>query len=899
MLTTMPAEGKDPMFTRLLLLWTRIVIRHAITVLACLFIVTASALYYTVNNFSINSNTEDLIKQDTEWKKIHTDWTQAFPHMTHTTFVVLTGESVSEVNEVSRELESLLRTNNEYFQSVFAPANLEFLDRHGLLYLETDELDKLITRLADAQPVLTALKVDPNLRGLFNLIKDALESGEPLPDSFKQILDTLSSTARDLNRGIKTPVAWRDQLFESDSDNKSPYYNIIFVKGKADFEDKLPNAQILSSIRDSIKEITHPKKHSVRIRLTGQTPLDHGEIASAMESAQTAGTLALILLVIVLVLGVRSFRVICAIYLSMLTGLILTAAYALLSVGQFNTISIIFLVMFIGLGVDFAVHLCLRYQESLADKSRIDAIAFTSADIGPAITLCAISSALGFLAFVPTDYTGLAELGIISGGGMIIALFVSFTLIPAFFSLVKEPLLLTPQPLVATFSASLTRHRHKIIAMTIFIALASGYIAKDAYFDYSTLTLKDQNSEAMKTFHELQQNKAITAFSISYVADSQEDAQTVKDKLLKLDVVSDVIIPNDYLPQDQDEKILMLEDADLILASTFYENPNPAPFSNQDRLALTASLIQSIERTLSAQNIEHQTQEHQTQSETILQALAELRNQLTGLNGLHTPAESLNIYESLVVSGVNTELGWLEKALKVSSIEFKDVPPELYSRLFSEDGRGLVSVIPKGDISSLEVLESFVGEVKNLIGRATGRPVAELGIGEIVIRAFGEAIVYAVVAIAIILLVSLKSLVDTCLVFIPLVLATLMTFATSVLTDLPINMANVVVVPLIFGLGVDNGIHVVKRFHQSHTLHDLITSSTPRAVLLSTLTTLGTFGALSFSSHHGIYSIGVLLTCALGYQLILTLIILPALLSVFSNPRPAPEALHQATSPGL
>lgn len=875
------------MYTRLLLLWTRFVVRHAITVLACLFIITASALYYTVNNFSINSNTEDLIKQDTEWKKIHTDWTQAFPHMIHTTFVVLTGESVSEVNEVSRELESLLRTNNEYFHSVFAPANLEFLDRHGLLYLQTDELDKLITRLADAQPVLTALKVDPNLRGLFNLIKDALESGEPLPDSFKQILDTLSSTARNLNRGIKTPVAWKDQLFESDSDNKSPYYNIIFVKGKADFEDKLPNAQILSSIRDSIKEISHPKKHSVLIRLTGQTPLDHGEITSAMESAQAAGTLALILLVIVLVLGVRSFRVICATYLSMLTGLILTAAYALLSVGQFNTISIIFLVMFIGLGVDFAVHLCLRYQESLADKSRIDAITFTSADIGPAITLCAISSALGFLAFVPTDYTGLAELGIISGGGMIIALFVSFTLIPAFFSLVKEPLLLTPQPLVATFSASLTRHRYKIIVMTIFIALASGYIAKDAYFDYSTLTLKDQNSEAMKTFHELQQNNAITAFSISYVADSQEDAQAVKEKLLKLDVVSDVIIPNDYLPHDQDEKVLMLEDADLILASTFYENPNPAPFSNQDRLALTASLIQSIERTLSAQN-----NEHQTQNESILQALAELRNQLTGLNGLHTPAESLKVYESLVVSGVNTELEWLESALKVSSIELKDFPPELYSRFFSEDGRGLVSVILKGDISSLEVLERFVGDVKNIIGRATGRPVAELGIGEIVIKAFGEAIVYAVVAIAIILLVSLRSLVDTCLVFIPLVLATLMTFATSVLTDLPINMANVVVVPLIFGLGVDNGIHVVKRFHQSHTLHDLITSSTPRAVLLSTLTTLGTFGALSFSSHHGIYSIGVLLTCALGYQLILTLIILPALLSVFSNPRPAPQALH-------
>ena len=126
---------------------------------------------------------------------------------------------------------------------------------------------------------------------------------------------------------------------------------------------------------------------------------------------------------------------------------------------------------------------------------------------------------------------------------------------------------------------------------------------------------------------------------------------------------------------------------------------------------------------------------------------------------------------------------------------------------------------------------------------------------------------------------------DSILVFIPLAMTAMLTLSVSVLIDLPLNMANVVVIPLIFGLGVDNGIHIVKRFHQSKNVEALVHSSTPKAVFLSNLTTLGTFCALSFSSHQGIYSIGILLTIALTSLIFLTLVSLPALLATFSSSR--------------
>lgn len=868
------------MLIKLLLLWTRFVVQNVKLVWAAILIITALALFYSVQNFSINSNTEDLIRQDTAWKKIHTEWVDAFPHMTHITFVVLTGESVAKVNAVSRELESILNENDEYFENVFAPNNLEFLDKHAFLYLQQDELDDLITQLAEAQPLLTALKVDPNLRGIFNLLIEALDSKEALAESFEKIADVLATTAEKLNQGIEQPITWRDQLVAGNVEDAASYYNIIFVKGKANFEDRLPNALILSSIRESIEKLGQPQLDQVTIRLTGQTPLDHGEISSAIESAQLAGTIAMVLLIIVLIFGVRSLRVIVATYLSMLIGLIWTTAYALLSVGQFNTISIIFLVMFIGLGVDFAIHLCLRYQESLAHYKKIQAIEFTSSDIGSAITLCAISSAMGFLAFVPTEYTGLAELGIISGGGMFIALVVSLTLIPAFFTLVdKQPLPLRPQPGIAQFSANISQHRGPIIVITLIITLIAAFIAKDAYFDYSTLALKDQDSEAMQTFYELQENKAVTAFSISYVAENTRDAKNIKKRLQDLEVVSEVITSEDYLPTNQTEKLITLEDADLVLGSTFYAATNKEPFSQENRLLLSQKLIESIDLTLSLHN----------QNESVLLSLKRLREQLSNLIVSEEAPNRLLLYDRLVIGDMEKQLDWLQQALKVTELALSDLPPELYSRLFSDDGRQLVSILPVGDISSLQVLEKFVNQVTAVTGKATGRPIAELGIGEIVLSSFKDAVLYAILAIALVLVISLRSITDTILVFIPLFLTTVLTLATSVLTDLPLNMANVIVVPLIFGLGVDNGIHVVKRYHQSQNLHDLITSSTPRAVLLSTLTTLGTFGALSFSSHQGIFSIGILLTCALSYQLILTLIVLPALLSFFSRPRPEPN----------
>jgi hypothetical protein len=223
---------------------------------------------------------------------------------------------------------------------------------------------------------------------------------------------------------------------------------------------------------------------------------------------------------------------------------------------------------------------------------------------------------------------------------------------------------------------------------------------------------------------------------------------------------------------------------------------------------------------------------------------------------------------------------WLEwqENISVEAMVLEGFPRTVQQRYISDDGVVLLKVIPHQGLADVAAQKRFIAEVSAVAPHATGRPVVEQGVGQIVVQAFQQAVLYSLLAIALVVWLSCRRSLDVLLVFVPLLLATLSTLAVSVLIDLPLNMANIVVVPLIFGLGVDNGIHIVRRFHATDTVNQLFNSSTPRAVILSALTTMGTFGALALSEHQGMYSIGLLLTVAIGFLLLYTLLFLPALL---------------------
>jgi predicted RND superfamily exporter protein len=221
----------------------------------------------------------------------------------------------------------------------------------------------------------------------------------------------------------------------------------------------------------------------------------------------------------------------------------------------------------------------------------------------------------------------------------------------------------------------------------------------------------------------------------------------------------------------------------------------------------------------------------------------------------------------------------LRQSLEARPIRLSDVPDDIRGRYVANDGRLRVRISPRNNVQKEGEMDRFVSAVTAVAPTATDTPVIVLAAADAIIDAIKQAALTALVLISILLLALLRSLRDSLLVFFPLALAGLLTVATAVLLDLPFNFANVIVLPLLMGLGVASGIHLVMRAREEETGVALLGTSTPRAVVFSALTTIGSFGSLAISTHRGTASMGELLTIAIGYTLVCTLVALPALMA--------------------
>jgi len=408
----------------------------------------------------------------------------------------------------------------------------------------------------------------------------------------------------------------------------------------------------------------------------------------------------------------------------------------------------------------------------------------------------------------------------------------------------------------ALFRAS-QDHALPIVAAAAIVGIAAALITTQARFDFSTLALKNDQSEPIRTLADLQERGLVTDYAAYVVAPGLEDTPQVVATLEELPTVGQVQTAENLIPQGQEDKLLLIEDTAFLffqLAGRLGAPPAPVP----DNLTFADTVTTTGEELADYEELD--------------QALARL-----------TPAQ-LEALNDLLANQLSRDLQRLLDSFNASEVSTLDqIPQQLRDRFLGSNGEALVIGLPKGDVTRTEDLRAFVADVKSVYPDSTGRAVVEATVGNVVVGAFTMAVVLALVAVSLVVLIATRSLIDTAFVLMPLLLAALATAATGVLIGMPFNQANIIVLPLIMGLGVDNGIHMLMRYRKDGSLDRMLASSTPRAIVLSTLTTIGAFGALSVSVHAGTASMGILLTVAMLFLLISTVIVLPALLKLRSQ----------------
>ncbi len=356
--------------------------------------------------------------------------------------------------------------------------------------------------------------------------------------------------------------------------------------------------------------------------------------------------------------------------------------------------------------------------------------------------------------------------------------------------------------------------------------------------------------------------------TLSSLATSPEEARALKERYEKLPTVDKVTTLLDFVPKDQEAKLAIIEDLALVLGPQLATFPAPAQGGAQieDLEALQAKLLEQLAK-------------NEGGNADMLELSESLDNFMEYVDSLpeETRQPVLDKLQSVLLNALPATIDKLQHSLEAEPITFESLPTSLKERWLSKDGLYRVQVTPKKDLNDLENLREFIQEAQKVDPNVTDLPVTYLESMNEVIRAFKEAFSIALLATALLLLVILRNVKDTLLVLLPLLLASLFTAAATVLFDISFNFANIIALPLLFGLGVDSGIHMAHRLHYlNSTQENLLGTSESQGIFFGTLTTVFSFASLAFTPHQGIASMGVLLSVGLMLTLICALVVLPA-----------------------
>ena len=672
--------------------------------------------------------------------------------------------------------------------------------------------------------------------------------------------------------GRPTSFSWKEFL-QGEPAKPGDRRRLIAIWPQLDFSMLEPGRQATAAIREVGERAKLASDFHARLRLTGPVPIVDQEFASLQQGAVLNGAVTAALILLILWLALGSAKIVLAVSLTLAAGLAITAAAGLLIVGAFNPISLAFAVLCVGLGADFAIQFSVRYRDERRTCGKLrEALTLTGQGVGPPLTLAAASAAAGFMSFLPTNYIGMAELGVIAGCGMGVAYLASMLLLPALLRLLDPPAELRPlgYAAMAPVDRFLGRHRIAVVAVTTLVVIAGLPLLPFLRFDFNPLDLRNPNEEAMATYSELSQDPLMNANLMEVLAASPDAAAAAAKKLSMLPEVGQARTIDTFVPDGQPGKIAAIQSAADKLEAVLNPSQRPAPPTDTDNIAALKSGADNL--LLLAEAVENPGRDAAKRLAADLDKLAT------------EPPNVRTSMQAVLAQPLVMDLDALRHALRPESVSRASLPEAIQRSWVTSDGRGRVEAVPKAGHEF--TARQFALAVMQAEPTATGPAIGQLEWGATIIHSFVLAGVCALVAIAALLWIVLRKLSDVALTLVPLLLAALVTLELCALLNFPLNDANIIALPVLLGVGVAFKIYYVMAWRSGQS--DFLQTPLTRAVLFSALMTATAFGSLSFSSHPGTASMGKLLALSLACTLASAALFQPALMG---KPRPPGETL--------
>ena len=836
-----------------------------------------AAVVFAATHFSLSTSEDDLISPKLPYRQAETRLSHQFPGLDPPIVVVVDAGTPELAEQSAAALTEKLAADRTHFNSVRRPDGGPFWAKQGLIFQSTADVQSSMNQLIAAEPFLGPMAADPSLRGLTLSLSTALQgvgAGQAQLSALSPPMAALAGALEKLESGKPALFSWQRLISGPDP---RLLRKIIFVDPRLDYTQLEPGSAATDAIRAAARGLGLTKDAGVSVRLTGSVPMEDDEFGSLADRALPIAVVAVAAIILMLWLAVRSARVIVAILVTTAAGLAVAGALGLAIFGTFNVISIAFIPLFVGLGIDFGIQFSVRYRsEHRPGVANRVALIAAGEGMGRPLALAALAIAAGFLAFAPTNYIGVSQLGVIAGVGMLVALALNLTLLPTLIVLLApRPVEPGPPPSQVTrLDDAIVGRRRWVLGVSIGAAAFCAALLPLLRFDFNPIHLRDPSSESIATYFDLVRDPNFTPDTLEAVRPNLAAAQGLAAQAMRLPEVSDARTLADFVPAEQPAKLAAIADAAQLLDLTLNPIVTSPPPSDAEVVQALTSTAKALRRQAGA---------------GAGPASANARRLADAFDRLAKAPPALRARADAAIMGpFAVTLAQIQGALTAEPVTLASLPPDLVADWMMPDGQALVSISPKGDSNNDAVLTRFIDAVTKIAPDATGTPFGIRQGGRTVVAAFIEAGVLSFITITALLFLVLRRVRDVAITMAPIVLTGLLTLGSCVVIGQPLNFANIIALPLLFGIGVAFHIYFVMSWRAGGS--HLLTSSLARAVFFSALTTATGFGSLWLSRHPGTASMGKLLMISLVWTLVSALIFQPALMG-------QPRVAHGAGEP--
>ena len=829
---------------------TATAVRYAWLVIIGMAALSVGAGVVAVRNFSITTNTDRLMPANLPWVERQHAYEAQFPPQQ--IVAVVRAPTPELVQDAAHRLMEKLPVGSGPIESAEQPQGGAFLLRAGLLFQPLAEVERTTGQLTQARPLLGALAADPTMRGIMQV---AAQSARENPESAGRPSEMLADTLEAAFAGRFVDFSWQ-ALMQGHDPAAADLRQLLLIQPKLNFKDLQPGLAAETAIRAAGVSARIAEQDGGTLALTGQAAINDDQFSTLSNGAALNGVGTAAAVLLILWLALRSGRIVLAVVLNLVAGLVITAAAGLLMLGAFNLLSIAFAVLFVGLGADFGIQFAVRYRSERHETQDTGvALRGAAAKVGGALALAAAGVTAGFFSFWPTNYRGVSELGQIAGTGMLIAFASTITLLPALLAVLKSPG--EPERLGYAFLAPvddfLGRHRKAVVICTLGTVLAGAPLLTRLHFDFNPMHLQDPDAQAVQTYRDLGRDPDTGVAAVDTAADSLEAARDMARRMDALPQVHGTRTIDALIPTEQTQKIALVQRAAVTLLPALSPAAlRPAP-TDKDTIDAIRALAVALP---------------DGEPENRLRALL---HRLTEADPATREAVATALVRPLVM-----DLAQLRGMLRPERVTIDNLPADLRRDWLLPDGHARVEILPRANPDDTPAMADFARAVLRVAPWGSGTAITLLQSERTVVRAFISAGLYAVVSIAIILFLALRRVGDVLLTLVPLLVAAALTLEITVLIGQPLNFANIIALPLLLGVGVAFKIYYILAWRRGAT--KLLQSTLTRAVFFSALTTMTAFGSLWLSHDPGMSSMGKLMALALLCTLSAAVLFQPALM---------------------